>query len=195
MLNKVEGINLSDVLSEETTHRPEKFDSILEVEEKKVEIKQEDFTEVAPTSVAVPNSNEPIIEEEEKATPEESAQATIGMIDLLQKTIFSFVAAKKLKNKFPQALLDRFVALDIKDMSGELLDDEEKRVLARYKDFERRLKMISDEIPLTETEKADLMPATIAICKKHGIAVPTGLWFGCTLLDVISKRAINIFTS
>lgn len=192
-------INLEDVLSQETKMRPEVNETQPILEEKpRASINTDDFdmSEVFPDPLSPStHSTTEVIEEENEdtVTPEESAESLITIIDVIQSSIFTFIGSRKIKKKYPEEVMERFIAVDIKDMSGEELDADEQRLLNRYRDFERRYDKLAGEMPFTDVERQKLMPAALIMCRRNNIKINTNVAFAVAMVDVLSKRAIKVF--
>lgn len=132
------------------------------------------------------------LDEEIEQSSEESAEALIDMIDVVQKSLFIFLASRKIKRNIPEKLMEEFINIDIKDMQGKPLTEDEQKKLERYKAFEHRLNRVAKEMPFTKEEREDLMNCTKALVKKTGMRIPPGVWFGAHIASALSKRVIDV---
>jgi hypothetical protein len=188
----MDSINLFDALASETKIRPEYSIAPVEIEQL-IEPIVGDFSQPIIPIVPFNQSVEIEDEEEEETTAEESAESLITIIDVIQSSIFTFIGSKKITKKYPQEVMDRFIAVDTKDMMGDELDDEEKRLLDRYKQFERRYDKLAGEMPFSEVEREKLMPAALVLCKRNKIKINGNVAFVVAMVDVLARRASKVF--
>lgn len=187
----ISGVNITDVLSQKTKLRPEVTEVVKDAIDivKPSDFEPEVFKQPAPEEIS---TEEPEPEEtEEESDYDASADALIDMLDLAQKSVFTLLGVKKLKKKIPDQVLERFQEIDLKDMMGQELTEEEQRQLQRYKAYEKRLERFSEDIPLTQDEREQLQRCTEKFCEKNKIVIPPGVWFGVQLVSVLSNRVIN----
>lgn len=168
----------------------------LELSEKKIEevvqrVLPEPVREIVSPVVEIENE---IVDEDQEEKNEQSAEALIDMIDLTQKALFGFWGAKKLKKKIPTKVMEEFISIDLKDLAGEDLTEDEKKKLAKYKDFDRRMQFLMKEIPFTDEEREELLAATKAFVKDQKINIPPTLWFSVQVLSKASERFITVAT-
>lgn len=123
---------------------------------------------------------------------EDSAEALIDMIDLLQKGAFTFFVTRKMKRKYSPKVLKKFEEVSEKELLGEELTEEEQKILAKFEKFESRMDLLLDDIPFTDQDKEDLQKATEKLVKKSGMKIPPSLWFGINLVSLLGDRFMRV---
>lgn len=199
---KFQSANIIDVLKKSTTRRPEVTEVVKEAA--KVITKPENFVENV--EKIVENGGAPVKTEPVQTTPipaeieddydyEKSAKALIDLLDTTQKSIFIFFGARRIKKKIPDKLMEEFISLDIKELSGGELTEPEKKKLQRYKDYCHRIDRLAADVPFTKEEREELAECTTEFAKAGKIKIPPGVWFGAQVMSIVSKRVINIAMS
>tara|TARA_R110002126_G_scaffold289552_2_gene444704 strand:- start:3462 stop:4064 length:603 start_codon:yes stop_codon:yes gene_type:complete len=193
-----EDINLVDELSIPTQEREIVQES--EFEQKHIPFKIGDFSENATETEDEPT--EPMASAKfleptapPKVTPEESADSIIDIIDITTSTIFIPLIGKKLKQKFgSDVMLKAKDALLTELANPENLTEDEKVLIAKYKQFQAIMRETSGKIPFSDEEIRKLKPSTIRLCKKNGIQVNENIAFGANILKVLGTRIVDIVT-
>lgn len=206
----MKGINIVDVLSKKTPERPEADSKNIQEQPKKVanpsdfddavedimlkeaDIQQQTQT-TPPLAVQQPQKVQAEVVEEEdvELDSEQTAEALIDMVDIVQKGVFVILGAKKIKKNIPEDLMRQFEAVDVKFARGEELTDKEKIQHERYLAMIKRLEILGNTVPFTDEERQQLLAATEVFAKKSGIKIPPGAWFGAQMASVISSRVID----
>lgn len=204
-------INITDVLSTPTQSKPETgktpeskpavpnsndFDDAIEsaLIQGAGESIQKPLNPQQPTDQPQPEAAR-VVEDSGQMSDEEaedSAEALVDMINMIQKSVFVLWGAKKEKKKIPKDLMEEFISLDIRDLRGEELNEQEKKKLKRYHEFAHRIDRIAQDIPFTEQEKAEFMACTSKFVQHYGVKIPPGVWFGVKVAEALSKRVIDI---
>jgi len=177
-----EEIILTDVLSQETDIKPETLTEKIVNE----------FIPTPEPIQSVTAEEIPQPEEEPKKNPEDSADAIIDMLNILNTGVFSIIRTKKLKGKYPEKVFDAMQNAVIKEMTGETLTDTDKIQLKKFKEFEMKMNLIKKDTPFSKEENESLKPATLAFVKQMGFEVGAGVWFGVKVTEMFSKRIIDI---
>ena len=191
-----EDINLIDELSAPTIEREVKP---IELEQPEISVNESDFT---PSATAMeeelPKPFAPaLIEEKEKpkVSPEESADSIIDILDVATSTIFIPLIGKKLKNKFGDDVMTKAKEALLKELADpESLDDEERLLITKFKQFKAIMKETSEKIPFSDEEIRKLRPSTIRLCEKHGIQVNENVAFGANIIKVLGSRIVDVVT-
>lgn len=175
----IQEVIMTDILAQSTEHKPETVTETI-INELLPETK-------SPTPETVEQKEEP------ETDPENSADAIIDMINMVNKVVFLPAGAYKAKKKIPKDVFQIMEQAELKEYRGEELTDKDKKALKGYAIFNKKMEKLRVETPFTKEEIEELKPATIAMVKKFGWEVSEGVWFGVKLFELMSKRAINIF--
>lgn len=190
--------NLHSVLEEETENKTPgnttstmwNFDNVEEAKEV-AEDQAENINREDPDKKAEPKPGDKKITDKAKHA---SARVATGMLDMLQKSIFTPIISHKYKKKFTE---DEINALDEKNLidreKNELAGDD---LLLRNK-WDRLMgkcmKKI-DDVPLTDPEKDDLNEAFYTYFDFKEKTLPPEWFVGFALINTIGKRLVDVVT-
>jgi len=201
--NLLEKVALTDVLKAPTRMREEaKEEEKSDVSSSKANLETDDFdfsdqkmdeSEQLDSHLVKNKKEEEEEEEVVEFDAEESADAAIDIIEVIQQSLFMPLSAVKLIKRYGgREKINELKAAAIKKIAKETLSDEEKKFAAQYATYSSKLSEIRKDIPFQETDVLALKESTTKFCEKHGIQVNQNLAFGAGLVKVMSSRLIDI---
>lgn len=129
-----------------------------------------------------------------KDIKEASARITVSALDQTQKVVFNHLITRKYTKKFNDKEQKKLTETDIIDRDKETLADED---LTLRNKFDRLMKQQAAKIaaiPFTETEEKDLYTILYQYMDAKNKTLPPEIMLAISITNVLSKRAIDLFT-
>lgn len=142
-------------------------------------------------------------EEEEKAeggkkitdkAKRSSARVAVGMLDMLQKSIFPAIISNKYKKKFTPEEINAIDERNICDREKNELVGEDAILRNKWDRLMGKCMKKIEEVPLTTTEKDDLNEAFYTYFDFTDKTLPPEWFIGFAILNTVGKRVVDIVT-
>lgn len=121
---------------------------------------------------------------------EASATVTIGVVDLMQRTILNIVLNKKFEKKFTEQELETVDRVE--DLPEEKLSPEESNLKRRFNKSFAKYEKNGASIPFTPDEKDEMREILAEYYKVTGKSVSPNLLLAGAFIDKIGKRVATI---
>jgi ElaB/YqjD/DUF883 family membrane-anchored ribosome-binding protein len=126
-----------------------------------------------------------------------SARTATGMIELTTKMIITpiqnYKFKKKLEKSFTDAQLNK-IDEKLMDADAKSLDDEEKRLKARFERMMDKQQKKLDGIEFNPDEKKDLTEAFEEYMKFTQSTLSPAWFVGLAIINTVGRRAVDTFT-
>jgi hypothetical protein len=156
-----------------------------DVQKASAEIKQ-----TAAPAVSSEIKSEPIVKQITKDEAKVSASVTIGVVDMIQRTILNIGLNKKFANKFTE---DQMKIVDrVEDIPDDKLQPEEVSLKKRFNKSFLKYEKAGASIPFTEPEKDEMKEILSEYYKITGEAVSPKLLLVGAFIDKIGKRVATV---
>lgn len=123
-----------------------------------------------------------------------SARTAVGMLNLLQKGIFTPIISYKYKKKFTDEEITRLDEGQLIDKKKDELQPEDLALRNKWDRLMKKCERKLEEIPLDETEKKDLEEAFFAYFDYKEKTLPPEWFVAFACINAIGKRAVDVFT-
>lgn len=188
-------VDLGEVLAKPTEERPE-FQAAKSIIEPMVSaagdfhIVEEPVIQHGSVPAAPPQPIEPPYD------PVRNAKGLVYGLQAIESIVLTPIAiVKTRKSAGGKEVLDKMKAAYIKKMSGKKLTEEEENQVKALEDFERKMKLLSDDFLPSPGETQKLIEAAIPYCEETKLEVKSGLafWgaFAGSLVNKVTKIAMS----
>lgn len=123
-----------------------------------------------------------------------SARTAVGMLDVLQKSIFTPLISLKYKKKFTEEEINALEQKNIPDAVESELTDEDKALRNKWDRLMKKCNKKLDAIPLIETEKQDMEDAFYLYFDIKEKSLPPEWYLGFAILKSIGDRTIDLMS-
>lgn len=185
---------ISDFFSSETEHKTPETESTTE---KAISDWGSDFDttkasalEPKPAAQATEKTPESIVKLITTKEAEASATVTIGIVDLMQRTVLNIVLNKKFEKKFTEEQME--IVDRVEDLPEDKLSPEESNLKRRFNKSFAKYEKTGDSIPFTPDEKDDMREILSEYYKVTGKSVSPNLLLAGAFIDKIGKRVATI---
>lgn len=188
-------VDLGAVLAQPTMERPE-FQAAKSIIEPVVQASG-DFHIPEPSDVpAQAQPTGPPPPAEKPYDPVKNAKGLVYGIQAIEQIVLTPIAiANQRKRAGGKAVLDKMKAAYIKKMSGEKLTAEEENQVKALEDFERKMKLLSDDFLPSASETQKLIEAAVPYCEESKIEIKAGLAFWGAVIGSTSSKVLKIAMS
>lgn len=121
---------------------------------------------------------------------EASATVTIGIVDLMQRTVLNIVLNKKFEKKFTEEQME--IVDRVEDLPDDKLSPEESNLKRRFNKSFAKYEKTGDSIPFTSDEKDEMREILSEYYKVTGKSVSPNLLLAGAFIDKIGKRVATI---
>ncbi|OFY83646.1 MAG: hypothetical protein A3F72_15325 [Bacteroidetes bacterium RIFCSPLOWO2_12_FULL_35_15] len=133
---------------------------------------------------------ESIVKKITQIEAEASATVTIGVVDLMQRTILNIILNKKFEKKFTE---DQIEIVDrVEDLPDDKLTPEEVSLKKRFNKSFAKYEKTGETIPFNAVEKDEMKEILAEYYKVTGKAVSPNLLLAGAFIDKIGKRVATI---
>ena len=147
-------------------------------------------TEPKQTPVVAESKVESIVKTITAKEAEASATVTIGIVDLMQRTVLNIVLNKKFEKKFTE---EQVQTVDrVEDTPDDKLTPEESNLKRRFNKSFAKYEKTGDSIPFTADEKDEMREILSEYYKVTGKSVSPNLLLAGAFIDKIGKRVATI---
>lgn len=133
---------------------------------------------------------ETIVEKISQKDAEASAIVTIGVVDLIQRTVLNIIVNKKFEKKFSEeqmAIIDR-----VEDMPDDKITEEEVSLKRRFNKTFAKYEATGKSIPFTQPEKDEMKEILETYYIASGKKVSPNLLLAGAFIDKIGKRVATV---
>lgn len=186
ILNALDVVSLTDVLSTPTKERPER-DLMNEIPT--FEFPNEDFDEEEEEEEEIQVKEEP----EEPYDAEREATNLINLLNAGNMLVMTPLSNLKLrKNRGGKAGMERMKLAYEKSQHGQELTEHEKNLVLQFEAYKRDLMLLSGEIPYSEQQMQMLKTAAIPYCEATKFKSNAGLAFWGIFASVQMEKIIKV---
>jgi hypothetical protein len=187
VLNALDVVSLTDVLSTPTKERPER-DLITEIAPQifpNADFDEEEEEE----EEEIPVNEEP----EEPYDAEREATNLINLLNAGNMLVMTPLSNLKLrKNRGGKAGMERMKLAYEKSQHGQELTEHEKNLVLQFESYKRDLMLLSGEIPYSEQQMQMLKTAAIPYCEATKFKSNAGLAFWGIFASVQMEKIIKV---
>lgn len=189
---------LHNVLAEETETKTAgtteskiwNFDNVEEAEEINGEDNQEKHKEKTTTTKETEKPAGKITEKAKRS----SARVAVGMLDMLQKSVFTPIISHKYKKKFTEDEINALDQKNIIDKDPAQLAGEDLLLRNKWDRLMSKCQKKIEAIPMDETEKTDCEEAFYTYFDFKEKTLPPEWFVGFAILNSIGKRVVDVVT-
>lgn len=183
-------VDITQVMSQETEERREKTHFEDDFEERNLESEEsEDFDQQPPTKIIPPET----IEEEEIYDAEKNARAVVYGLQALDSMILVPIATVKTKKRAGGSkVIAAMRKAYEKQMSGEELNDNDKRLLTAFDKYKKDLEVLSMEYIPNKQTTDELIRLAIPWCEDSRIKFGSGTAFWLTYAGIKAEQITKL---
>lgn len=185
---------INDFFNSETEHKTPVLEAIVD---KPISAWGSDFdtakaeeVEQKKAPVVSESKNESIVKQITTKEAEASATVTIGIVDLMQRTVLNIVLNKKFEKKFTEQQME--IVDRVEDTPEDKLTPEEASLKRRFNKSFAKYEKTGESIPFTVTEKDEMKEILSEYYKVTGKSVSPNLLLAGAFIDKIGKRVATI---
>lgn len=188
--------SIHDLLEQSTEQKPQstvtsKMWNFGDVEEAK-EITQGEET-AGGTSTGDDPEEKPAGKITEKAK-RASARTAVGMLNLIQKSVFTPIISYKYKKKFTEEEINQIETKNLVDANKDHLHDDDLLLKNKWDRLMRKCSKKMDAIELQETEQKDLEEAFFVYFDYKEKTLPPEWFIGAAVINAFGKRLVDVIT-